>query len=46
MPSGIEFRVHPLVLLNLSDHYTRCAVSDRELVASPQFGPSSATLRA
>ena len=24
MPSGIEFRVHPLVLLNLSDHYTRC----------------------
>jgi hypothetical protein len=25
MPSGIEFRVHPLVLLNLSDHYTRCA---------------------
>ena len=23
MPSGIEFRVHPLVLLNMSDHYTR-----------------------
>ena len=28
--SGLEFKLHPLVIVNVSDHYTRCSLNVKE----------------
>ena len=49
MSSGIEFRVHPLVLLNLSDHYTRCVCRSAgalgAVLPARQLGGAKVSLR-